>query len=122
MLRNFKDLLVWQKSYALALEVYRATASFPNHEVYGLTAQIRRAAVSIPSNIAEGYSRGHRVEYVRFASVAYGSLAELETQLMLARDLGYLQQTGYEALANEYSELERMLSALIRSLKNKQPG
>lgn len=120
MLKNFKDLQVWQKSYALVLEVYKATTDFPKSELYGLISQIRRAAISIPSNIAEGYSRGHRTEYIRFVSMAYGSVAELQTQLMLAKDLGYIQQEIYETIAGDYEDLERMISALIKGLKAKQ--
>ncbi len=119
MLKSYRELLVWQKSYALALELYSATSDFPKHEIYGLTSQMRRASVSIPSNIAEGYARGYRPEYIRFTGVAYGSLAELQTQLMLARDLDYLNPKQYDELASGYEELERMLSALIRALKNK---
>ena len=120
MLKSFKDLLVWQKSYALALKVYEVTSDFPAREAYGLTNQMRRAAVSVPSNIAEGYSRGHTTEYIRFAGVAYGSLAELQTQLMLARDLGYVKQDVCDTVSSDYEDLERMLAALIRSLKGKQ--
>lgn len=119
MLRSFRELQVWQKSYALALDVYSVTSDFPSHEAYGLTAQIRRAPVSVPSNIAEGYSRGHTMDYVRFANMAYGSLAELHTQLMLARDLGYMNQDAYDAVSGRYGEVERMLAALIRGLKSK---
>ena len=120
MLKNFKDLQVWQKSYALVIEIYKVTTVFPKSELYGLTSQIRRAAISIPSNIAEGYSRGHRTEYIRFVSMAYGSLAELQTQLMLAKDLDYIQKEVYETIAGEYEDLERMISAMIKSLKAKQ--
>lgn len=119
MLKTFKDLRVWQKSYALTLDVYRNTASFPSEELYGLTSQIRRAAASIPSNIAEGYWRGHTSEYIRFVSIAYGSLAEVLTQLMLSRDLGYMDETSYNSVSSQYEDLERMLAALIRSLKSK---
>ena len=121
MLRSFKDLLVWQKSYALAIEVYRCTGAFPAQEMYGLTAQLRRAAVSIPSNIAEGYCRKRTAEYIRFAGMAYASLGELSTQLMLSRDLGYLDGNTYDAISLGCEELERMLAALIRSLKTRQP-
>lgn len=119
MLRSFRELLVWQRSYALALKIYRATSDFPKHEQYGLTGQMRRACVSIPSNIAEGYTRGHTTEYIRFAGMAYGSLAELQTQLMLARDLEYMNTETYDDLCAGYEELERMLAALIRGLKAK---
>jgi four helix bundle protein len=85
---SFKDLKVWQKAYALALALYQWTGYFPEVEQFELTSQIRRSAASVPSNIAEGYVRAHTGEYLRFLHIAYGSLAEPETQLMLARDLG----------------------------------
>ena len=87
--RSFKDLVVWQKAYALVKEVYRMTLDFPQYEIYGLTQQMRRAAVGIPSNIAEGYGRQSAKEYRQFLSIAYGSLCELETQYLLSHDLGY---------------------------------
>ena len=84
---SFRDLIVWQKSYRLVLEVYKITEGFPKTETYGLSQQIRKAAVSIPSNIAEGYGRKHKAEYNQFLSIAYGSLLEVETQYSLAVDL-----------------------------------
>ncbi|MBI1859211.1 MAG: four helix bundle protein [Candidatus Melainabacteria bacterium] len=86
---GFKDLIVWQKSYKLALDIYNKTKSFPSYEKYSLSQQIRRSAVSIPSNIAEGYGRYHKSEYKQFLSIAYGSLCELETQYLLSIDLNY---------------------------------
>jgi len=108
---SFKDLIVWRKSYKLVLEVYRATGGFPKSEVYGLSQQMRRAAVSIPSNIAEGYGRKHKAEYNQFLSIAYGSLLELETQFLLANDLKYLNgnQTVEQLLKEVGSMLYRML-------------
>ena len=88
--KNFRDLLVCQKGMSLAKDVYRVTACFPKTELYGLTAQMRRSAVSIPSNIAEGFVRIHRKEYVHFLYIALSSCAELETQFELCRDLGYV--------------------------------
>ena len=90
MLKNYKDLNVWQKSYGLCLKIYRMTAKFPSEERYGLTSQIRRASVSIPSNIAEGYGRKTTVDYIRMLYISYGSVCELETQILLAGDLGYI--------------------------------
>jgi four helix bundle protein len=87
---SFKDLIVWQKSYKLVLEIYKITKEFPKTETYGLSQQMRKAAVSIPSNIAEGYGRKHKAEYTQFLSIAYGSLLEIETQYMLAIDLKYV--------------------------------
>ena len=91
VLKSFKELIVWQKSYRLVLEIYRITKDFPKTETFGLSQQMRRAAVSIPSNIAEGYGRKHKTEYHRFLSIAYGSLSELETQYLLSIDLGYIK-------------------------------
>lgn len=92
ILKSYKELIVWQKAYQLVLEIYKATLGFPRSEVFGLAQQMRRASVSIPSNIAEGYAREHKTEYHRFLSIAYGSLSELETQYMLSVDLGYVKQ------------------------------
>ena len=92
--RSFKDLIVWQKSYRLVLEIYRLTDLFPKHEIYGLAQQIRRAAVSIPSNISEGYGRQYNKEYRQFLSIAYGSLCELETQYLLSADLSFIEQNS----------------------------
>jgi four helix bundle protein len=98
MLRNYRELKVWQKSYQLCLDVYRVTKGFPGDEKYGLTSQIRRAAVSVPSNIAEGYGRKTTPDYVRSLYLAYGSNCELETQISLAADLGYLKPQERENL------------------------
>ena len=101
-LKSFKDLIVWQKSYKLVLEIYEFTKDFPKSETYGLVQQIRRAAISVPSNIAEGYGRKHRADYHRFLSIAYASLLELETQYMLTIDLGYATKNGViEGLVKE---------------------
>lgn len=86
MLKNYKELNVWQKSYALCLKIYGITTKFPNAERYGLTSQIRRSAVSIPSNIAEGYGRETTADYIRMLYISYGSVCELETQILLAGD------------------------------------
>jgi len=91
MLKNYKELKVWQKSYELCLTIYKITKEFPSDERYSLTQQIRRCAVSVPSNIAEGYGRKSTPEYVRFLYIAYGSICELETQILLAGDLGYIK-------------------------------
>ena len=119
MLRNYKDLKVWQRSYELCLEIYRVTKGFPKEERYGLTSQIRRAAASVPSNIAEGYGRKTTPEYIKFLYVAYGSNCELETQILLSGDLGYIETDKLKKLQNEIGEVERMLKALIKSLENK---
>jgi len=110
-LKSFKELIVWQKAYRLVLEIYKATKDFPKYEIYGLAQQMRRAAVSIPSNIAEGYGRRHKSEYHHFLSIAYGSLSELETQYLLSIDLGHTKQNKMlELLLKEVgSMLYRMI-------------
>ena len=119
MLKNFRDLKVWQKSYRLCLDLYKITKKFPKEERYGLTSQIRRAAVSIPSNIAEGYGRKTTADYLRFLYIAYGSICELETQLLLSGDLNYVNQENLKARRDDTEEVERMLKALIKSLEHK---
>ena len=119
MIKNYKELKVWQKSYQLCLEVYRVTKGFPKEELYGLTSQMRRAAMSIPCNIAEGYGRKTTPEYIRFLYIAYGSTCELETQTLLAGDLGYIKNDRIFELQSDIGEVERMLKVLIKSLENK---
>jgi len=110
---DFKDLIVWQKSYALALSIYKITKEFPKHEIYGITSQMRRAAISIPSNIAEGYRRQHTGEYLQFLSIAFGSCSELETQILLARDIGFLEKSNFQSIYDLCLEISKMLNALI---------
>jgi four helix bundle protein len=117
MLKNYKELKVWQKAYQLCLEVYRITKIFPKEEVYGLSSQIRRAAVSVPSNIAEGYGRRTIGEYIQALYVAYGSNCELETQILLSGDLGFIRSERLNKLQEDLGDVERMLKALIRSLE-----
>ncbi len=119
MLKNYKELKVWQRSYQLCLEIYKITKRFPNEEKYGLTSQIRRAAVSVPSNISEGYGRKTTPEYIRFLYIAYGSNCEMETQILLSGDLGYIETDKLENLQERMGEVERMLKALIKSLEKK---
>ena len=95
MLKNYKELNIWQKSYELYLKIYKITAIFPNEERYGLTSQIRRSAVSIPSNIAEGYGRKTTLDYIRVLYISYGSVCELETQILLAGDLGFIEKVNW---------------------------
>lgn len=113
---SYRDLVVWQKAYELSLAVYRATRGFPRDEVYGLRSQMRRAAISVPSNIAEGYGRRTTAEYTRALNIAYGSNCEMETQVMLAADLGYLEQNTASDIRCRIAEVERMLTALRRAL------
>lgn len=116
-LKCFKDLIVWQKAYKLTLEIYKITEKFPKHEQYGLSSQIRRAAVSVVSNIAEGYSRKGRGEYINFLSMAYASLSEFETQLLLSKDLGYITEDELNELLNLKDEVGGMLFSMQRKLR-----
>ena len=120
IISSYKDLSVWQKSVALTIQVYEITKRFPREELYGLTNQMRRAASSIPANIAEGSTRGYLKEYISFLSIAYGSGAELETFLIIARELQYIVQNEYEKVAEELNTIMRMLNGLIRKLKDKR--
>lgn len=119
MLNSFKELTVWQKSMLLCEEIYHITKEFPSSELYGLTSQIRRCGVSIPSNIAEGYQRGHRTEYRQFLRIAYGSGAELETQLILALKIGYLNEKEFKKLNLLLEEIMKMLNKLLNVLISK---
>lgn len=118
--RSYRDLKVWQHSKALTLAIYQATQTFPSEERFGLTSQMRRCAVSIPSNIAEGNARSTR-DYLRFIDIAQGSLAELETQLEIAHDLGYLSKKPLTECLTRAGEIGRMLSGLTTSLQSKLP-
>jgi four helix bundle protein len=115
-MQRFTDLKVWQRSHLLTLEVYRITAAFPSAERFGLTAQLRRAAASVPTNIAEGSKRQSNQEYSRFLNIAEGSLVETEYLLMLSRDLGYSALTSSALLLNEVGEIARMLSGLRKKV------
>lgn len=117
MLKSYRELLVWQKATDFAVECYRFTATFPKAETYGLTSQIRRAAVSIPANIAEGYGRGSRKEYAQFLLISQGSLKELETHIIIAEKPAYLTLTQRDFELAQTDEMGRMLGSLIRRLK-----
>jgi four helix bundle protein len=112
----YRDLVAWQKGIDLCELVYRASAAFPSHEIYGLTSQIRRAAVSVPSNIAEGAGRITRGEYLQSVGYARGSLLEIETQLIVAQRLGYLDSKEIDKLMELTNEIGRVASGLIRAL------
>ena len=113
--RNYQDLIAWQKAMDFVEAVYLVTREFPADERYGLTSQLRRAAVSVPSNIAEGQGRGSDPELVRFLRVAHGSLRETETQLLIAQRLGYLDATGTGPLFALCGEIGRLIQGLIKS-------
>ncbi|MHB1033847.1 MAG: four helix bundle protein [Pirellulales bacterium] len=114
--QTYRDLLVWQKAMDLVVEVYQLTKSFPADERFGLTTQIQRAVVSIPANIAEGYGRLHRRDYVRHLSFARGSLVEAETHLQIAVRLNYITRDEGARIWHQFQEIGRLLSGLIRSL------
>jgi four helix bundle protein len=112
---SYRDLITWQKAMRLVTEIYQATRLFPRDELYGLTNQLRRAAVSVPSNIAEGQARFSRKEFHHFLYLARGSLVEIETQLLIAQNLGYLSPKQSPSLLAEAAELGRLLNGLIAS-------
>src|SRR4030065_2313398 len=118
MIPSYKDLTVWQKSIQLVKEVYKATGNFPANEVYGLTSQIRRASVAIPSNIAEGFARRNLGEYRQFLHIAFGSGAELETQLLISKELGYLKQEDYSQIQSLLTEVMKMLNIMLKNLRS----
>ena len=115
-LRHYQELIGWKKSMALVSEIYCHTQDFPKNETYGLTGQLRRAAVSIPSNIAEGQGRLTRGEFKQFLGHARGSTFEVETQLLIAQDLGYLSREATDSLLRRVQEVGRILSGLLASL------
>ena len=116
VINTYRDLIVWQKSMKLVTEIYTFTQKFPAVEVYGLTNQMRRCAISIPSNIAEGYGRNSTGDYKRFLHIAVGSLFELQTQIEIALNLNYWQKEIYEKLIFITNELDRMLLSLIKKI------
>ena len=115
MSAHYKELIVWQKSLLLVKHIYLVTQKFPSSELYGLVSQMRRAAVSAPSNIAEGQARNSSKEFAQFLAIAYGSLAELETQMIISKELGYATQQQFD----EYTSLHDEVSKMLTSLKNK---
>jgi len=117
---DYRQLIVWQKAMDFVEVLYRTTALFPKEELYGLTAQMRRAAVSIPSNIAEGQGRDTAADFVRFLSIARGSVKEVETQVLIARRLGYVDHDKETELTASTDELSRLLTGLKASLSNKE--
>jgi four helix bundle protein len=119
VVRSYRDLQVWQRGIDTVVDVYRATNAFPKHELYGLTSQVQRAAVSIPANIAEGHERDSTREFLRFVSIAQGSRAELETHLIVAQRLGYLTPEVTTRMLQDLDETGKMLRALQKSLHRK---
>jgi len=117
--KDFKELRVWQKAHALTLEIYQATKSFPRDEIYGLISQMRRAAVSVGANIAEGCGRRSDGELTRFLQIARGSASELEYHLLLARDLKLLANDAYQSFEKQLIEVQRMLTSLVAAVAEK---
>ena len=117
--KTHKDLILWQKSIDFVNTIYSITATFPRSEIYGLTSQIRRAAVSVPSNIAEGHARHSKKELIQFLYIAPGSLAELETQILIAKNRNFIKHEDYEKIINDLTELSKMTISLIRYITDK---
>lgn len=118
---SYQNLVVWQKSMALVTSVYRVTSNWPREEQYGLTSQVRRAAVAIPSNLAEGHGRSGPREYAHHASIAYGSLCELETQLLIGEQLNYADSNITAELMTSTNEVRRLILGLLRGLQSSPP-
>ena len=113
---TYKDLIAWQKAFQLGLNIYQIAGNLPDHERYGLISQLRRGAISIASNIAEGYGRGSKTDYLRFLKIARGALYELDTQLLFTDQLTYINKDAYKGVKEQLDESERVLAGLIRSL------
>lgn len=116
-IKSFTDLVAWQKSHTLAVEIYRHTREFPKEEVFALTSQLRRAAVSITSNIAEGFGRRTKADRTHFYDMARASLAEVQSQLLIARDVDYLEQSKFNSLAEKSVECHKIITGLINATK-----
>ncbi|MEL7001099.1 MAG: four helix bundle protein [Bacteroidota bacterium] len=117
-MNNYKNLKVWQKSVDLAVKVYELTQSFPKEEAYGLTSQIRRSAVSVASNVAEGSGRNSSKDFRNFLGIAHGSCYELETQIIIANKIGLLDRSAFETIQNDIIEVQKMNFSLKNSLEN----
>lgn len=115
--KSFKDLIVWQRSMELVKEIYSLTSEFPKNELYGLSSQMQRAAVSIPSNLAEGYFRGHKQEFLQFMSIAMGSAAELQTQILICQSINNFSKLNFEKATSLLEEVLKMLFTMRKNLK-----
>ncbi|OGM04516.1 hypothetical protein A2715_01140 [Candidatus Woesebacteria bacterium RIFCSPHIGHO2_01_FULL_39_32] len=116
-IKSYKNLIVWQKAFELSLLIYKITKGFPKEELYALTSQVRRAVISIPSNIAEGYCRQRKLEYIQFLQIAFASGAELETQLLIAKNLNYISAVDFNKANSLLEEVMKMLNSLISKIK-----
>lgn len=119
-MKTFKELLVWQKSMLLVTEIYKVSKDYPKEELFGLSSQIRRSAISIPSNIAEGFGRDGLNDFIRFLNISMSSLFELQTQIEISYNLNFIEKIVFDDLYNSTREIERMLSSLIKRLKTKK--
>lgn len=117
-INSYKELTVWQKSYDLTRKIYTFTEHFPKKEDFSLTSQMRRCSLSIPSNIAEGYRRAHRKEFLQFLQIAYGSASELEVQLLLSKDINYLSDKNYNECNDLLTEILKMLNVMLSKMKS----
>lgn len=117
---NFRKLIIWQKAMNLVTKTYHSTKKFPKEEIFGLTSQIRRCSISIPSNIAEGHGRESNKEYLRFLNISIGSLFELQTQLEIAKNIDYLTEEDFNTLYEDSREIERMLVSFINKIKERK--
>jgi four helix bundle protein len=117
-MRNFRNLKIWEKSHNLTLTIYKFTSSFPKEELYGLTSQMRRSSSSIPSNIAEGCGRNSQPQFARFLNIAFGSASELEYQLILSKDLGFIDEEAFDSLLDKVTEIKRMLTSLLKQVQS----
>ncbi len=116
-IKSFKDLKIWQKGIEIVKDIYSLTEGFPDKELYGLTSQMRRAAVSLPSNIAEGFKRYHNKEYKQFLYITLGSCAELETQIIISNELRYIDRKDTARICEKLDHLSKMITVLMRKLK-----
>jgi len=116
-MKDFRQLKVWEKSHQLALAVYTVTTKFPKEELYGLTSQIRRSSMSIPTNIAEGCGKFTDADFARYLQIAMGSASETEYQLLLSHDLGFLTTAQYDQLNTDVTEIKRMLASLLKTIR-----
>ncbi len=119
-MKTFRELVVWQKSMSYVTEIYKVSKKFPREEIFGLTSQMRRSAISVPSNISEGFGRQGLNDYIRFLNIAIASLFELQTQVEISYNLAYISKEKFKELFELSREIERMLSSLIRKLKEKR--
>jgi four helix bundle protein len=118
-IKNYQELNIWKRSVEMAIEIYNTSKNFPKEDLYGLTSQMRRASVSIPSNIAEGFNRYHNKEFRQFLYVNLGSCAEVETQLFIAQRLNYVDQEKASKLIKELGEIGKMINSLIKKINGK---